>query len=274
MKLITCIACSLSLCALVACGDNTNEATSESDSLGPGEIAIVNGVRIPESVYRRFAVATTQRDVREMSDAERERIVEELIRIRLLAEAGERNGYASERTVAANLRIQRDQVLANEAASRFLQENPPTEAELIAAYETAVESLSGTEYKARHILLDTEEDAREVIALLEAGGQFADLAKEHSTGPTGPQGGDLGWLTPDSVVSPFAEAVQALPLGTYTSDPVQTQFGWHVILVEESREQDPPGLDSMRAELSTAVQRQKIEDYIESLRTAADVEVF
>ena len=133
--------------------------------------------------------------------------------------------------------------------------------------------LASTQYKARHILVETEDEAAAIITELDNGAEFAELARQHSTGPTGPDGGDLGWFSADSMVAPFAEAVRAVEIGNYTSKPVQTRFGWHVILVEDQREQEPPGLESVRSELTTAVERQKMDRYVEGLRQAAEVVV-
>ncbi len=136
-----------------------------------------------------------------------------------------------------------------------------------------MQNLSGTEYNARHILLESREEAENVIDLLDAGGDFASLAEEHSTGPTGPRGGQLDWFTPDRMVEPFSNAVVALEVGAYTADPVRTEFGWHVILLEDTRDRQPPGLESMRIELTTLAERQKAQAFIEGLRNSAVVEV-
>jgi peptidyl-prolyl cis-trans isomerase C len=113
--------------------------------------------------------------------------------------------------------------------------------------------------------------AQEVIDELASGADFAELARTRSTGPTAPSGGDLGWFSADSMVEPFGDAVQALDVGAHSNSPVQTQFGWHVILVEEARDQQPPGLDAVRNDIRTLVDRNKLEDYVNGLRDSADV---
>ena len=123
---------------------------------------------------------------------------------------------------------------------------------------------STKEYKASHILLETEDDAKAVIAELGKGANFSDLAKKKSVGPSATHGGDLGWFKPDEMVEPFARAVEELKNGEYTKTPVKSDFGWHVILREDSREVPPPSYEQMREQLKMRVQNLQIEEYIAS----------
>ena len=108
-----------------------------------------------------------------------------------------------------------------------------------------------------------------VFDQLNEGEDFEALAKEFSTGPSGPNGGDLGWFAPDQMVKPFADAVVALDDGAFTAAPVQTQFGWHVILREDSRENEPPTLESVRDAIKQRVEQEKFQDYMQELRDAS-----
>ena len=256
---------------LAACGGSGAPGNIEANALGAASVGTINGVPIPESLYRRLGLNMLQKSVDDMTPEEQSAVLEQLVALMLVAEAGSRDGLDNERTIAADLELRRMQYLASATVERYAEQNAPSEAELRALYEERIQNLSGTEYKARHILLETEEDARNVIALLNDGGDFEALAMEHSTGPTGPNGGDLGWFTPDRMVEPFSNAVRALEVGSYSTTPVQTQFGWHVILLEDSRDQQPPGIESMRTELTTLARRQKIEEYVGALRERADV---
>ena len=256
---------------LTACDAGEAPSTVGTDVLGTADVGTINGLPIPESLYRRLGLNMLQKPVDDMTPEERSTVLEQLVALMLVAEAGSSDGLDDERNIAAELELRRMQYLASATVERFAEENPPSEAELRALYDERVQNLSGSEYKARHILLETEEEAQNVIALLNDGRDFAALAMEHSTGPTGPNGGDLGWFAPDSMVAPFSNAVQALEVGSYTPTPVRTQFGWHVILLEASRDQQPPGIESMRTELTTIARRQKIQEYVESLRERADV---
>jgi peptidyl-prolyl cis-trans isomerase C len=268
------LAVTCALAGAVACTDESQNAAPDSvDALGPGDVATVNGERIPESLLRLLALRSLQKNTEDMTDEERQQVMDQLINLKLLAEAGLARRLDQERTIAAELELLRLQTLANWAIRRHVEENPPAEFELRALYEERMQNLSGTEYNARHILVDSREEADHVIDLLDDGGDFAALAEEYSTGPTGPNGGQLDWFTPDRMVQPFADAVRAMEVGTYTSEPVQTQFGWHVILLQETREQQPPGLESMRTELTTLAERQKMQEYVDTLRDAATVEI-
>ena len=124
------------------------------------------------------------------------------------------------------------------------------------------------QYKARHILLESQGAAVEVIGELDMGADFEETAKSRSTGPSGPNGGDLGWFSPNQMVASFSEAVQALEDGKYTVDPVQTEFGWHVILREESRAAEAPTLDSSREVIVQGIQQSKFQAYLEGLRAS------
>ena len=127
------------------------------------------------------------------------------------------------------------------------------------------------EYNASHILLETAEDAQDVIKMITDGGDFAEVAKEKSTGPSGPNGGELGWFGEGVMVPEFQDAVMKLDAGT-VSEPVQTQFGWHVIKLNEMREVPPPSLDDVREELSQSLIQKKVEAAIDGMRAAATIE--
>ncbi|PWE33532.1 peptidylprolyl isomerase [Maritimibacter sp. 55A14] len=147
-----------------------------------------------------------------------------------------------------------------------------SEAAVEAAYEAQYANADEeTEAHAAHILVETEEEAKEIAGLLADGGDFAELARERSTGPSGPGGGDLGWLTFGEVVKPFAEALFALEPGEI-SDPVQSQFGWHVIQLKESRIKEAPPLKEVRGDLEESIRNQKINDALAGIAEEADIE--
>ena len=167
----------------------------------------------------------------------------------------------------ARIELQTRALLAQAVASDFIANNPATDEEMQALYEEQVGLSPPQEFKARHILVETQGEAADIIAQLDDGADFAELAKEKSTGPSGPSGGDLGWFPPDRMVAEFSQAVQALTDGAYSKSPVQTQFGWHVILREDSRESTPPPFESVRDALKQSVEGQKLQDYLQSLRS-------
>ncbi|WP_022705817.1 peptidylprolyl isomerase [Paracoccus zeaxanthinifaciens] len=172
------------------------------------------------------------------------------------------------------LRAQQELQARNTAATAFvgqMAEAEPSDEELQAAYDKLfAEAEAVKEYNAAHILVETEEEAKDLKAQLDDGAEFGDLAEQHSTGPSGPNRGDLGWFAADQMVPPFAEAVAAMEPGAI-SDPVQTDFGWHVIKLNETRMQEAPSLDEVRGELAQMVRREKVEAEIERIAGEAEV---
>ena len=268
---------SISICALagisLGCAPDATDTASTVDALGPGEVAFVDGDRIPESIFRVFTLSALQANADDLTEEGRAEVIERLVFLKVLADEAERTGLTAERRVAVELELQRMNILARALTERYREENPPTEAELRDLYELNLPRLRSPEYKTRHILVETEAEAADLISQLDQGADFADLAREHSTGPSGPDGGDLGWATADSYVAPFAEAVKAATPGQHYGVPVETEFGWHVILVEDFEEQAAPGLEAVRQDLVLAVENQKLDAYVTGLRENAEVSV-
>jgi peptidyl-prolyl cis-trans isomerase C len=168
------------------------------------------------------------------------------------------------------LENERRSFVAGEALSRIAQDAVTDEA-VQAAYDATYANAEPTkEYHAAHILVKTEDEAKEIKKELDDGADFATLAKEKSTGPSGPNGGDLGWFGAGMMVKPFEDAVSGLEPGA-VSDPVQTQFGWHVIKLYETRMQDAPPLDDVRGDLVQQIQREAMEAALEKYTDEADV---
>lgn len=264
----------LAVISLSCSQEAEEEATEVSDHFGPGEVAIVDGERIPESVFRLYSLLAHQVNADDLTPEGRNQFIEELVYYKVLASEAERQGLDQERRIAAEMELQRLQYLARAMSQRFAEENPPTESELRELYQQNLPRLLGTEYKTRHILVDSEAEATDLIEQIKQGTDFAELAREHSTDTaTASEGGDLGWSSADGWVEPFGEAVRAATPGVLVETPVESQFGWHVILVEEKKDQVPPGLESLREELTTASRNQKLDSYANELREAAEVTI-
>ncbi len=246
-------------------------AQSETNYLGEGTVATVNGKPVHESVFRAYALGRTQMNADELNEEQREAVLDEVVQLYVLADSAETAGLQKERNIAAQLEIQRLNLLARSQISRYQEQNPITELELREAYDANVEELSGPQYKALHILVNEQAEAEAIIAALDGGADFATQAKEKSTGPSGPNGGDLGWFEAGTMVPPFAEAVRGMTKGTYTKTPVQTRFGYHVILLEDVKEGEAPGLDAVRDKLTNTAIQQKIQTYVEGLKEAATI---
>ena len=194
-------------------------------------------------------------------------IVEQLIQQAVLGQAmGELSHRAEIR-----LENQRRELAANDKVEEVIS-SAVTDDALQAAYDAQYANAEPTkEFSASHILVEAEDKAKELIVELEGGADFAELAKTHSTGPSGPNGGELGWFGPGMMVKPFEDAVMAMEDGAISA-PVQTQFGWHVIKLNESRMKGAPALEDVRAELAVQIESDAVETALKALLDAATID--
>lgn len=193
-------------------------------------------------------------------------MLDQLIRQTAVAATGQEDA-----AVRAQLELQRRNTLASAAVAKIAKAEP-TEEEVQTAYDKLFgHAEATTEYSAAHILVDTEAKALDLKKQLDEGADFGELAEANSTGPSGPNKGDLGWFTADQMVEPFAKAVQLLQKGQ-VSNPVQTEFGWHVIKLNDTRVKEAPELADVREQIVQLVRRDKIEAEIQRLTAEAKVE--
>src|SRR5512143_1824432 len=252
-----------------ACSQN-DKAAGESP-LGPGKVATVNGKPIPESVLRVYALASGHKNFDDLSAEDRGKLLDDLIGVEVLTQQAEKDGVTASRTVAAQIELQRLQLVARAMATNYLEKNPATDADLQKVYEENLPRLTAQQYKTRHILVDTKEEADKVIGQLRAGKSFADLAKERASGKTGPNGGDLPWFTAESMNPQIVAAVTGMKVGSFSQEPVQTEYGYHVLILDDTRKGEAPALESLRKDLTAAVERKRLDDYIKTLRAGAKV---
>lgn len=196
----------------------------------------------------------------------------ELTNYVLLAEDATARQLDQREDVKAAIKLQRINLLARIAIQDYLKDKTPSEEELKKLYDERIANKSTLEYKAQHILLKTEDEAKAVIEELNKDSDFSELAKTKSTGPTGPSGGDLGWFDASRMAKPFSEAVAKMEDGSYSKQPVETQFGWHVIKREASRDVPAPEFTEAKQSLASEVQQQTLQEYIKGLRENAKVE--
>ena len=267
--IIKCLAL-IGIIFLIGCDQ---QSTPQPDPLGTEAVGSIDGFPIQAALFNHYALGRLQKETEILTDEEYDALMSELIEFKLLARAAEAEGIVNDQELAAQLEIQRLQALSRAMASSYLNENPTSEAELTLAYQQNLEALSSPQYKARHILVDEENQAISIIEELEQGADFQELARTQSTGPSGPNGGDLGWFTAETMVEPFANAIRTMEVGKFSSTPVATRFGWHVILLEEMSDREPPGLDAVRDEIVSLVEQQRIAEYLESLRNAAEIRI-
>ena len=198
-------------------------------------------------------------------------LVAEVINTHLAAKAAIADNLQNNELVKDAIRIATDRILA-EAYFATEMRQIVTEDEIKAAYDRFVaDQDSREEISARHILVDDEQAARDLIEKLKDGADFAELAKEFSTGPSGPKGGDLGYFGRGQMVPDFETAAFDLEIGTFSADPVQTQFGWHVIKLDDKRTSPAPTLDEMRQQIGTSLSQQALARLIEELRSDATI---
>jgi peptidyl-prolyl cis-trans isomerase C len=201
-------------------------------------------------------------------------LVERLVGLELLAQAGRDANLANDPEVQKMMKAYEGQAIRQVYMTNLIHDGV-TDAEIQKRYDAYVAANPPkTEIHARHILLKTKEEAVAVIAELDKGANFAELAKTKSTDPAASNGGDLGYFLPEEMVKPFADAAMALEKGKYTETPVQTEFGWHVIFLEDKRERKPPSLDEMKQELQSQVAEEIVGKKVEELRATAKIQLF
>lgn len=202
-----------------------------------------------------------------------EKILDELISRELLRQEAEKQNLTADPAVAEKLDSMLRIAYSQIAAEHFMKGVNVSDEELKKEYDQRTAGMKNAEYKARHILVDKEAAAKDIIAKLQKGAKFEDLAKKLSNDPgSKTKGGDLGWFGAQQMVPPFSAAVAALKNGETTQTPVQTQFGWHVIQREDSREQQPPPFDGVKDQIKMMLQSQKLQQHIADLKAAAKID--
>jgi peptidyl-prolyl cis-trans isomerase C len=259
---------------LTACGKGQQPAApAPTDKPAPAPVATVNGTPIAREVYDVYVKNILQgKPGAELTPDQRNEALDDLIKIQLLAAQGEKDGVQSDPDVAARLQIIKMRLLADAEAQKYLKDKEPTDAELHAEYDAQVATMDKTEYHARHILVATKEQAEQLIKKIQAGAKFEDVAKASSTDGSKNNGGDLGWFTLARMVKPFGDAVKGLKKGEITTQPVQTQFGWHIIKLEDTRDVTPPPFEQVKNQLINGVKQKKLQAYVEELKKTATID--
>ena len=235
-------------------------------------VAIVNGKPIPKE---RVEVLKdqVQRSGREVNAEMEGQIKEEVIAREIFMQEAQKRGLEASADYKAQMELARQTILIRELFNDYQTNNPVTDAEIKAEYDKFVAANSGKEYKASHILVEKEDEAKAIIASIKKGAKFADIAKKQSKDPgSGANGGDLDWANPSSYVSEFTEALIKLSKGQMTQTPVKSQFGWHIIRLDDTRNAQLPKLDEVKPQVAQQLQQQKLAKFQEDLRAKAKVE--
>jgi len=235
-------------------------------------LAKVNGVTIPQSradILLKEMAAQGRPDTPEMRDA----IKQELVNREIVAQEAIKKGLHKRPEVATQIDLQRQAVLVNAYLQDYLKSNPVSDDAVKKEYERVKESAGGREFKVRHILVESEDEAKQIIAQIRKGGSFDKIAAEKSKdqGSKG-RGGDLDWATPARYVPAFGQAITKLKKGQMTDAPVQTQFGWHIIRVDDERPSKFPSLEEAKPQIEQQMRQQTVNKAFTDLRAKAKVE--
>jgi peptidyl-prolyl cis-trans isomerase C len=262
----------LAMAALAVAGCNKdNKAATPAVGTKP-PVATVNGTPIPAEIVDLLAQGQFNKKPEEITKEQRKQIIDQLVDLYAAAGEAEKEKLADDPEVHATLEFQRLNGLASALVRKYMKGKTPTDADLKAEYERQISAMPKLEYHARHILVKDEDTAKDVIAQLGKGAKFEDLAKKYSIDGSKAQGGDLNWFTPDRMVKPFSEALEKLKKGEYTKEPVKSDFGWHVIKLEDTRPNNPPPFDSVKDRLGPSLQQRMVREYVETLRKQAVVQ--
>jgi peptidyl-prolyl cis-trans isomerase C len=258
----------IAIAALMLAACNAGKSTDTSTVL-----ATVNGTPITNDMFRAYVRTLAGGQEPQLDAQKRKLVLDRLIDMTVLAQNAEKAGLDKDPKVAAELAVQHSGLLAQSQVRQYLDKHPVTDDQIKAEYDKRMKSMPGQEFRARHILVSDEKLAKSIIAQLGKGADFAKLAKKYSSDGSAKSGGELGWFSPDQMVPQFSKAVEQLKKGQYTRTPVHTQFGWHVIQLEDTRSTPAPSLDSVRQQLENELQGQNIQDYVNGLRGAAKVDI-
>ena len=248
--------------ALVAAALFSTSAVAET-------VMTINGQAMDSDVLDAYMRQRAPKPIDQLTDKERTALTDELADLYVLSTIELATQAAAEPAVQAQLELQRMASLSQIVATRLAGTIEISEDEILKIYEEQVKLAPREEYNAKHILVQTQGEALDIIAQLIAGGNFEELAQERSLDSSKSSGGDLGWFLPTTMVRPFSEAVMRLQDGRYTTDPVQSMYGWHVIMRVGSRPANPPPLEGVREQITTALQQTKLRAKIDEIKAAS-----
>ncbi|MEE9350915.1 MAG: peptidylprolyl isomerase [Thiotrichaceae bacterium] len=233
-------------------------------------VATVNGTPISQESLNAYLDVVNRSRPSKIDPAT---ALDDLVVTELAIQQAKKDGYDQRDDVKKQIKEASKKILLTTWTREKSESMKVSDEEIKAAYDESMKGQATDEFKARHILVEKEDDAKALIKELADGGDFEKLAKEKSTGPSGPNGGDLGWFKPQTMVPPFAKAVESMKKGDVSKEPVKTSFGFHVIKLEDKRAAKLPGLDTVKPQLKRALVQEKMIAYIDSLKGSADVKI-
>ncbi|QRF55012.1 peptidylprolyl isomerase [Variovorax sp. UC122_21] len=234
--------------------------------------AIVNGKAVPKARMDALAqqLAAAGRPVTPEMQGQ---LREEVVAREVFMQEAQKQGLDATEDYKNQLELARQAILIRALFENYRKTNPVSDADVKAEYDKFVAANGGKEYKARHILVETEDQAKKIMADLKKGAKFEDIAKKQSKDPgSGANGGDLDWANPANFVPEFSEAMIKLKKGETTPAPIKTQFGWHIIRVDDIRQAQLPKMDDIKPQITQQLQQQRLQKYQEDLRAKAKIE--
>lgn len=236
-------------------------------------VATVNGKPIKQSMYD-FIVKDVAASGQKIDENTKNAIINELVGSELVYQEAQKLGLDKQADFIMREELARRKLLTSTFLQDYVKKNPVSDADIKAAYDQYKKAYGEKEYSARHILVKTEAEAKDIIAQLNKGGDFAKIAKEKSLDPgSKDKGGDLGWFSPATMVKPFSDVAANLQKGAISASPVQTQFGWHVIKLIDTRPAQPLAYDKVKDGLQRNLQQRNLEKLMADLRSKAKIEI-
>ncbi len=243
-----------------------------SAALQAQNVAIVNGKAVPKTRLNMLA-AQLERSGRNITPDMEQQLREEVVMREIFMQEAEKQGLDASDDYKIQVEIAKQSILIRELFTQYQKANPISDADVKAEYDKFVAANGGKEYRARHILVEKEEQAKAIIAGLKKGAKFEEIAKKQSKDPgSGANGGDLDWANPNSFVKEFSQAMVALKKGQITETAVKTQFGFHIIRLDDVRETPVPKFEDVKAQIVQQMQQGKLAEYQQSLRDKAKIE--
>jgi peptidyl-prolyl cis-trans isomerase C len=232
-------------------------------------LAIVNGKPVPKARVEAL-VTQVERAGQKIGPEMQQRVKDEVVMREIFAQEAEKRGIGANADFRAQMEMARQSILIRELFEDYKKKNPVTDAEAQGEYDKFKAQATGTEYRARHILVEKEDEAKALIEQIKKGGSFEELAKKNSKDPgSGANGGDLDFAKPESYVQDFSAAMVKLKKGEMTETPVKSQFGWHIIRLEDTREAPFPAFDDVKGQIKQRLEQTKLQQYQEDLRKKA-----
>lgn len=249
--------------------------TNSAFALDKNSVAAVNGKKITQKQYQAHLKSLTSQapQGKQQAPINRQAVLNDLINKEVLLQEAKKKNLHKDKKVKEQLEKIKSNLLIQALISKSPAAKPITDKELKEVYDKEIGNADPTEYKARHILVKDEAKAKELIKQLNDGANFEEVAKKDSTGPSGKNGGDLGWFSSAQMVPAFSKATAKLIKGTHSQTPVKTKFGYHIIKLEDSRKRELPKFEDVKNQIRPVIQNKRLQAYVVKLRSKAKIEI-